>query len=78
MNEQKTAKIINCVNWGLPLHGDVHILQSKPIFSMVEPYTRYDREYGKKVEKKLFPFIVQETETKTLVDRRPTDFVQVK
>ena len=45
---------------------------------MVEPYTRYDREYGKKVEKKLFPFIAQETETKTLVDRRPTDFVQVK
>ena len=32
----------------------------------------------KKVEKKLFPFIAQETETKTLVDRRPTDFVQVK
>ena len=68
----KTALIGDCHYIG------IHILQSKPIFSMVEPYTRYDRDYGKKVEKKLFPFIAQETETKTLVDRRPTDFVQVK
>ena len=37
-----------------------------------------DKVKWKKVGKKLFPFIAQETETKTLVDRRPTDFVQVK
>ena len=44
----KTALIGDCHYIG------IHILQSKPIFPMVEPYTRYDRDYGKKSREMVF------------------------